>query len=1775
MENGTKSTNETAVNAVVKFMCEEGYVLHGAASVVCQENGSWSNRLPSCVKDQPYSVRLTGSSRSNEGRVELYYNGEWGTVCDTDWDLQDSNVVCHQLGLGRALTYSNSIPGKGSILLSGVRCNGSEEGLAQCLSDGIFRRTSGSCSHSEDVYISCREGRCSELHVPLSSAEISGNATTTNVTFSCQSRSELSGPLSVSCLEDGTWSDDAPVCIVDVWKCEERKCVFPFTYKGVEWNSCTNIDHNQPWCATKPGAYEDHKSWRNCPCQDEKEEDLGETRTCGGTGGGAPCKFPFTYKGKVYQACTTYDAEKPDLPWCMTDRYKWGNCRCCLCPPKLQDIRLVGGSSKYEGQIEGYYENGLWALVCDKDFGMEEAFVVCRELFSTPPARFTVGYSFQSGPSSFVLEIRCSGKEFRLQECSHGNSGLCSVRNTAGVVCLDQPFPVRLTGSSRSNEGRVELYYNGEWGTVCDTDWDLQDSNVVCRQFGLGRALTYSNSIPGKGSILLSGVRCNGSEEGLAQCLSDGIFRRTSGSCSHSNDVYISCREGRCSELRVPLSSAEISGNATTTNVTFSCRSRSELSGPLSVSCLEDGTWSNDAPVCILDVRLVGGLSKYEGQLEAYYDDRWALVCDKDFGMEEAFVVCRELFSTPPARFTVGYSFESGPSLLVLEIRCPGKEFRLQECSHGSSGLCSVRNTAGVVCLDQPFPVRLTGSSRSNEGRVELYYNGEWGTVCDTDWDLRDSNVVCRQLGLGRALTYSNSIPGKGSILLSGVRCNGSEEGLAQCLSGGIFRRTSGNCSHSDDVYISCEDGRCSELHVPLSSAEISGNATTTKVTFSCQSRSELSGPVSVSCLEDGTWSVCISEWHNCTSEDNNQHWCATELGTYEDRKYSGNFSCQEERAEDLGKTRTCGGTGGGAPCKFPFIYKSKVYESCTTCDAVKPGLPWCSTGSGTWGSCRCCTCRPKDQPFPVRLTGSSRSNEGRVELYYNGEWGTVCDTDWDLRDSNVVCRQLGLGRALTYSNSIPGKGSILLSGVRCNGSEEGLAQCLSDGVFRRTSGNCSHSDDVYISCEDGRCLELYVYLSSAEVSGNADTTNVIFSCKSGYKLTGPMRVSCLENSTWSDDTPECIPACPDMFGLWNLTLTVSSETQKDEENFSTTKVNFACDNGYILTGPSSIWCLESSQWSEDAPRCVPVSLAIPILTLLLFLIVSGLTIRFTNNFKFIFSLRGIYYLLLTASSFLFAILIATYFGPYSTPLVVEAVVNADTVLCLSPFFTQTLFHLIGNSINRQARKFMFIAFIVIVEIVIGVLSSFIFSDSDCSEGDTFSSIVLSYWLNGALAMGSGLVIWITYFKEYKHRPKCQSFLECLTLTFLAALYLSALVTVTFEHDCKIQHHFMIVLATFPALLTLHVLTFKLIKDVFAKKYTSGTNLPIELSFRSASGSSLKNNAAEVDQVVYWDEDIVQQISAVIISPSRIQKEAWIGRGNFGAVFKGTMNNAVVAMKSVLDEMNRREVNDFVREGLRMRQFDHPNVIKLLGICWSDNPSNPYHRSPLIILPYMELGDLKMYLRKCRPGEPAASVQDKIPLQGKIGLIQLVKFSLQIASGMEYISNKGVVHRDLAARNCMVSWSLEVKVGDFGLSKVLAAGKDYYRASEGGALPIRWMSPECLLDFVFTPKSDVWSFGITVWEVMTLGMVPYPGTSNQEVISFVKSGQRLAKPEECPLEVYNMMLSCWSVKPENRLSFTKIVDFLEDYLTEKMNYFNVNSDEDDPYALEPGCQRKL
>jgi serine/threonine protein kinase len=198
----------------------------------------------------------------------------------------------------------------------------------------------------------------------------------------------------------------------------------------------------------------------------------------------------------------------------------------------------------------------------------------------------------------------------------------------------------------------------------------------------------------------------------------------------------------------------------------------------------------------------------------------------------------------------------------------------------------------------------------------------------------------------------------------------------------------------------------------------------------------------------------------------------------------------------------------------------------------------------------------------------------------------------------------------------------------------------------------------------------------------------------------------------------------------------------------------------------------------------------------------------------------------------------------------------------------------------------------------------------------------------------------------------------------------------------------------------------------------------------------------------------------------------------------------IVGKQGVVDN---ETANSFVREALRMRHFDHPHVMKLIGICWAMEANFlsvdlfQLASGPLILLPYTELGDLRGYLRDKRryslsSGNPyviisniSTDTNDKED-ECLIPVGQLVKFGYQIAIGMEYVSKQGIVHRDLATRNCMLTWDMNIKVSDFGLARMLEEGKDYYRMGQGSALPIRWMAPESIADLLFTTESDVVSY---------------------------------------------------------------------------------------------------
>ncbi|ELU14564.1 hypothetical protein CAPTEDRAFT_134203, partial [Capitella teleta] len=266
----------------------------------------------------------------------------------------------------------------------------------------------------------------------------------------------------------------------------------------------------------------------------------------------------------------------------------------------------------------------------------------------------------------------------------------------------------------------------------------------------------------------------------------------------------------------------------------------------------------------------------------------------------------------------------------------------------------------------------------------------------------------------------------------------------------------------------------------------------------------------------------------------------------------------------------------------------------------------------------------------------------------------------------------------------------------------------------------------------------------------------------------------------------------------------------------------------------------------------------------------------------------------------------------------------------------------------------------------------------------------------------------------------------------------------------------------------------------------------------------------------------------------------FLGSGAFGEVFQGAAKNILseasgetkVAVKTLRKGATDQEKEEFLKEALLMSNFKHDHIIRLLGVCLDNDPQ-------FIILELMEKGDLLSYLRLSRP----TTMQPP-----KLSLPDMVSICVDVAKGCKYLEDMHFVHRDLAARNCLVSMSGDkcvVKIGDFGLARDIYKN-DYYRKEGEGLLPVRWMSPESLVDGIFTTLSDIWAFGVLMWEVLTLGQQPYPARTNLEVLQFVRNEGCLDRPDNCPDDLYHLMGLCWSAMPEKRPSFAQVLLQLED-----------------------------
>ncbi|MGH0149152.1 UNVERIFIED_CONTAM: hypothetical protein FKN15_014477 [Acipenser sinensis] len=731
-------------------------------------------------------------------------------------------------------------------------------------------------------------------------------------------------------------------------------------------------------------------------------------------------------------------------------------------PASSDDLRLVNGSSPCAGRVEILHE-GQWGTVCSFGWDIEDAAVVCKQLGCGSAVSAPHNAHFGEGSGTIWLAfVSCNGSESALRDCGSlgwGETSFCTHALDAGVICSGQG--VRLSGGSDLCSGRVEVLRGSAWNTVCDAGFDRQDAEVVCRRLQCGipqEVLGAARFGKGQGLVWSEEIQCSGNEPGLHVCPTSS---REQPSCTHANDVGLVCvgyrlvngsdscsgrvelhHEGvwgtvcdrywdlqdatvLCQQLNCGYAVAVLGqahfgeGSDPIWADKFSCEGmETHLSKcPISAWRHKPCTHVNDVGiVCSAQtgrVRLAEGPSRCEGRVEFYYNRTWGRVLHDSWGITEASVVCRELDCGSAMEVSNSSRYGTGHSDVCLTgIRCTGDESLLINCSLPQQVSCNTSNGAAVLCSNHTA-LRLVGGGGACAGRVEVYHNGSWGTVCDDSWDLAAAEVVCKQLQCGTALNDSVSASfgqGTGPIWLDELRCQGNESTLWECASGGWGQH---NCRHKEDAGVVCSEFKDLRL------AE------------GC------SGPIEV--LYNGTWrSVCGNKMTQITAS----------------------VICQQLNCGKSAAIRD-------AKSRLSSDYKWLDEVNCRKHDSTLwqcPSLPWGQTNCENYevAAIEC------SEPAELRLAGSSSPCSGRVEVRFEGSWGTVCGDSWDLKDAQVVCRQLGCGPAESagWGEAMfgQGNGTIWLDEVNCRGSEMHLWDCRHSPLGHN---DCDHKEDAWVTCAE------------------------------------------------------------------------------------------------------------------------------------------------------------------------------------------------------------------------------------------------------------------------------------------------------------------------------------------------------------------------------------------------------------------------------------------------------------------------------------------------------------------------------------------------------------------------------------------------------------------------------------------------------------------------------------------------------------------------------------
>ncbi|XP_043538437.1 scavenger receptor cysteine-rich type 1 protein M130-like [Chiloscyllium plagiosum] len=762
-------------------------------------------------------------------------------------------------------------------------------------------------------------------------------------------------------------------------------------------------------------------------------------------------------------------------------------------------LRLENGGGRCAGRLEIEF-NGQRFTVNHNEWDLPDATVVCRQLNCGTAVSALGGAHFGPGSGLVIyLGIECKGTERMVLECpiSRIDNNGTSHDNDIGVICSDHIIPRLVPGNSQCF-GRLEVLFGDTWKTVCGLDWDLKNANVVCAQLHCGVAVSVSSSAHSGGSTVLMGTevfKCTGNETQLGKCPWSSTTHQD---CIGHNSVTLICSgnhglrlvggEHRCSG-RVEVLHGEQWGtlcgdyfDAQTASVVcehlqcgtaksipkdarfgreagpmwkqnYKCRGNEKRLGDCTVLHEENfncshGNVANVICSAVSDEnfwpRLVNGGSRCDGRVEIYYNGSWDTVQDTLWDLSEADVLCRQLECGHALEtYNTSKYGDSSERGTVHSVQCHGQELLLRDCniSNTLNQFVSDSTDVGVLCSEH-IQLRLSDGWTRCAGRLEIYYGGIWGSVCDDAWDEIDAQVVCKQLGCGKTLDMTPHFsfePGSGPIWLKDVKCSGNESLLWECPSAQLGQQD--DCSHKEDVRIVCSEHK----EVRLANGK-----------HRCQGRIEV--------FDNGTWgTVCLENPDGRSAE-----------------RICEDFDCGDLLSIDFDAQSFGKGTGpvwlGGLEC---LSHRSAVRQ----CQAD----PWgrCSSGqlenAGVFCSERNVTkeqslnsnsCDQRSEPqHSVRLDGGRSNCSGRVEIMCDKRWGTVCGDSWDITDANVVCRQMGCGFAVSAGGGAPvslSEGVIWQNDVKCKGSESFLSDCLSPAPAQM---ECNHKEIASVICSEFELL--------------------------------------------------------------------------------------------------------------------------------------------------------------------------------------------------------------------------------------------------------------------------------------------------------------------------------------------------------------------------------------------------------------------------------------------------------------------------------------------------------------------------------------------------------------------------------------------------------------------------------------------------------------------------------------------------------------------------------